>query len=124
MINTIIDIYHGNSIDLEQTSNGGIVAIIHKATEGVSVRDSKYPDRREAAKGLGFLWGAYHFSAGGSVTDQVENFLSYATPEDDELIALDWEASDGPDMTPDHSLTTRRARAVPIGTSSKGLLRS
>ena len=99
MINTIIDIYHGNSIDLEQTSNGGIVAIIHKATEGVSVRDSKYPDRREAAKGLGFLWGAYHFSAGGSVTDQVENFLSYATPEDDELIALDWEASDGPDMT-------------------------
>jgi lysozyme len=99
MINTIIDIYHGNSVDLEQAFEGGIVAIIHKATQGASVRDSKYHKRREAAKELGFLWGAYHFSTGGSVTDQVENFLSYAKPEDDELISLDWEPSDGPDMT-------------------------
>jgi lysozyme len=34
-----------------------------------------------------------------SVSDQVANFLTYAKPEDDELISLDWEPSDGPDMT-------------------------
>jgi lysozyme len=99
MINTIIDTYHGNSVDLEETLEGGVVAIIHKATQGANFRDSKYHQRRDRAKELGFLWGAYHFSTGGSVTDQVENFLSYAKPEEDELISLDWEPSDGPDMT-------------------------
>ena len=99
MINTIIDIYHGNSIDLEQCFAGGIVAIIHKATQGATIRDSKYHERRQRAKEIGFLWGAYHFSTGGSVAEQVDNFLTYARPQDDELISLDWEPSDGPDMT-------------------------
>ncbi len=99
MINTIIDIYHGNNVDLQKAWNGGIVAIIHKATQGTGIRDSTYHDRREQAKKLGFLWGAYHFSTGGSVSDQVANFLTYAKPGDDELISLDWEPSDGPDMT-------------------------
>jgi len=99
MINTIIDIYHGNNIDLEQCFAGGIVAIIHKATQGAAIRDSKYHERRQRAKQLGFLWGAYHFSTGGSVAEQVDNFLTYARPQDDELISLDWEPSDGPDMT-------------------------
>jgi lysozyme len=98
-INTIIDIYHGNSIDLEAARQGGIVAIVHKATQGTGMRDSRYHERRQRAKQLGFLWGAYHFSTGASVTEQVENFLTHARPEDDELISLDWEPSDGPDMT-------------------------
>jgi Lyzozyme M1 (1,4-beta-N-acetylmuramidase) len=103
MINTIIDIFHGNSIDLKAARDGGIVAVIHKATQGSSFRDSRYHQRRERAKELGFLWGGYHFSTGGSVSDQVENFLTYARPEDDELISLDWEPSDGPDMTLDQA---------------------
>jgi lysozyme len=103
MINTIIDIYHGNSIDLDECLAGGILAIIHKATQGATMRDSKYHQRRERAKELGFLWGGYHFSTGGSVSDQVENFLTYARPEDDELISLDWEPSDGLDMTRDQA---------------------
>lgn len=103
MINSIIDIYHGNNVDLQKVKNGGVVAIIHKATQGTAMRDSKYHERRTQAKQLGFLWGAYHFSTGASVSDQVENFLSYARPEDDELISLDWEPSDGPDMTVDQA---------------------
>src|SRR4051812_47014670 len=101
MINTIIDIYHGNTVDLKKVKDGGIIAIIHKATQGTNIRDSQYHVRRKAAKDLGFLWGAYHFSTGGSVSDQVENFLTYARPEDDELISLDWEPSPGPDMSLD-----------------------
>ncbi len=99
MINTIIDIYHGNSVDFQAVKAAGIVAVIHKATQGTSVRDSKYHARRKEAKDLGLLWGAYHFSTGASVTEQVENFLNYARPEADELISLDWEPSDGPDMS-------------------------
>jgi lysozyme len=103
MINTIIDIYHGNSIDLKAAKDGGIVAVIHKATQGASIRDSRYHERRQRAKELGLLWGGYHFSTGGSVSEQVENFLTYARPEEDELISLDWEPSDGPDMTLDQA---------------------
>ena len=98
-INTIIDIYHGNSIDLQKCFDGGTVAILHKATQGSNFSDSKYHQRREGAKQLGFLWGSYHFSTGSSVSEQVENYLTHARPEDDEVICLDWEPSDGPDMT-------------------------
>jgi lysozyme len=104
MINTIIDIYHGNSINFQQVKEAGIVAIIHKATQGATTRDSTYQARRQEAKAMGFLWGAYHFSSGGSVSDQVENFLTYARPEADELISLDWEpSSSGPNMTLDQA---------------------
>jgi lysozyme len=100
MIDTIIDIYHQNSIDFGRVKNAGIVAIIHKATEGSRFTDSEYQDRRQRAKDLGFQWGAYHFSSGEEVTSQVENFLSFTDPNDDELVALDFEPSSrGPNMT-------------------------
>lgn len=103
MTNAIIDIFHGNEIDFQKVSDAGIIAIIHKATQGTGIKDKKYHARKEKAKAMGFLWGAYHFSTGESVTDQVENFLSFAVPGDDELISLDWEPSDGPDMTIDQA---------------------
>jgi lysozyme len=100
MIDTIIDIYHQNSIDLGRVQADGIVAIIHKATEGSRFRDPEYQNRRAPAKNAGFLWGAYHFASGEDVTHQVENFLTYAQPTGDELIALDFEpSSSGPNMT-------------------------
>jgi lysozyme len=49
------------------------------------------------------LWGCYHFASGESVTAQVQNFLEHAQPADDELIALDWEPSDGLDMSLDQA---------------------
>jgi len=100
MINTIIDIYSGNDIDFQATLEGGTVAIIHKATEGTTHKDSRYLKRRDRAKEMGFLWGAYHFSSGDDVASQVELFLTHARPEDGELIALDWEpSSHGENMT-------------------------
>jgi lysozyme len=99
LIESIIDIYHGNAVDFAEVSTGGIVAVIHKATQGATFQDSKYRARRDEAKALGLLWGAYHFSTGELVADQVTNFLRHAKPDEDELIALDWEPSDGPDMT-------------------------
>jgi lysozyme len=93
MIDTIIDIYHQNPIDFDRVRDAGIVAIIHKASEGARFTDRKYHDRRARAKDLGFLWGAYHFASGEDVVHQVENFLSYADPDDDDLIALDFEPS-------------------------------
>lgn len=99
MINGIIDVYHSNSFEVKKLKQNGILAVIHKATQGTAFRDDKYHERRDAAKEAGLLWGAYHFSTGEDVNRQVDHFLSFAEPADDELISLDWEPSDGPDMT-------------------------
>jgi lysozyme len=103
MINSIIDIYHESTINFQEAFNGGVVAIIHKATQGSKIKDYLYHERREKARRTGFLRGGYHFSTAESVVSQVENFLSYAIPEDDELICLDWEPAEGPDMTLDQA---------------------
>jgi len=91
MINTIIDIFHQNHIDFDRARADGIVAIIHKATEGTNFRDNEYRERKQRAKDMGFLWGAYHFSSAGNVLDQVEHFLTVAEPDESDLVALDFE---------------------------------
>jgi len=103
MINTVVDTYHRNTIDFAQLRAGGIVAVIHKGTQGTSFRDPTYQARKMQAKEVGLLWGSYHFSTGEEVPGQVENFLMHVDPQDDELVALDWESSDGPDMTLDQA---------------------
>ena len=102
MIDSIVDLYHVNTVNLAAAKSAGVVAVIHKATEGATVRDAEYRRRRDKAKALGLLWGAYHYSSGVSVTDQVANFIEHAQPQENDVIALDWESStSGPDMTLD-----------------------
>src|SRR5437763_758223 len=102
MIDAVIDIYHGETINFTQVSGAGIVGIIHKATQGATITDDRYADRHERARDLGFLWGAYHFGTGDDVAAQAENFLQFAQPARDELIAVDFEPNpDGTTMTLD-----------------------
>jgi len=105
MVNTIIDIYHRTQINFDKVREAGIVAIIHKASEGADFQDLEYLQRRQIARDKGFLWGAYHYASGASVADQVQNLLEHARPDDSDLIALDFEASHtGPNMTLDQAL--------------------
>ncbi len=101
--NGVIDISHYQTItNWQSLRNAGVAAIVHKATEGRSYRDQQYPARRDKAKSLGFLWGSYHFSSSASPIQQVQNYLEYAHPADDELICLDYEpSSSGINMTYD-----------------------
>ena len=99
MIDTIVDLNHNNSIDVQAAKDGGVIAVIHKATEGATWRDEQYHKRRTAAKAIGLLWGAYHFATPANVLNQVDNFLTHAMPEDDELIALDFEPAKSGNMT-------------------------
>lgn len=93
MIDTIIDGNHTNPIDFAKAKAGGIVAAILKGTEGQYFRDGEYHTRRKAARDVGILTGAYHFSASGSGAAQADYFLDYVKPDDQELISLDWEHS-------------------------------
>lgn len=93
----VIDISHHNEVasnGFQQVRNAGIWGVIHKATESTTYTDPTYGERRIAAKNAGLLWGAYHFVRGGSMSAQVEHFLRYAAPENDTLLALDWEDDD------------------------------
>ena len=100
MFNGVIDISHHNHVeDFARVRRAGVVAVIHKATEGATFRDRLYAERRAAARAAGLRFGSYHFSSGAPVAAQVENYLAHADPQSDELICLDWEESfSGADM--------------------------
>lgn len=94
--NAVIDISHHQHVTLtgaKKIAEAGVIAVIHKASEGRDYRDSTYHERRKLFKSLGFLWGSYHFSSSASPILQVENYLNYAEPEADELVCLDYEPS-------------------------------
>lgn len=103
----IIDLSHHNPVsDWERVREAGILAIIHKATEGATWRDKRYRERRQTAKAAGLLWGAYHFTSGVDPIAQLDNFLDHADPAPDELVALDYEDSfSGANMTLDGMVT-------------------
>lgn len=103
MFNGMIDVSHHNGVaDWAAVRRAGVVAVIHKASEGATFRDPAHDERRRAVEAEGLLWGSYHYSSGASVEAQVRNYLAAASPADDELICLDFEASSaGRDM--DHA---------------------
>lgn len=108
----VLDINHDNDVILADLQAAGMVAVIHKATEGATWQDPLYERRRYEANALGLLWGAYHFSSGRPPEEQVDNFLTtiqWGThPETDNatLLALDYETStSGADMSVDDACT-------------------
>jgi lysozyme len=87
----VIDPYQDNSIDWNKlATDKRVVAIIHKATEGMKV-DSKYASRKKEAVKRGYLWGSYHLGRPGDPAKQAAHYLKVANPGSDELIALDLE---------------------------------
>jgi lysozyme len=95
--NVVIDLYHGDTIDpnsgFHDIVSDGIVAIIHKATQGSGSVDTEYFGRRSRARSVGLLWGSYHFGVGGDPVGQADHYLHIVGPQKGELICLDFEAS-------------------------------
>jgi lysozyme len=97
----IIDLSHFNAKpDFELAKNAGVLAVIHKATQGTAFVDPAYESHREAAGDL--PWGAYHFGDGTDGVAQADFFLGKigTTP----TLALDFERNpSGPSMTLDQA---------------------
>lgn len=89
----VLDLSHHNTVsqDFELAKKFGIRGIIHKATEGLRFKDTKFNARKALAKESGLLWGAYHFFRPGSVADQVDFFVDTVEPDGNTLLALDHE---------------------------------
>lgn len=99
MFDGIMDINHNDDIDLAAAKSAGIVAVIHKATEGATFQDPAYANRRAEAAQLGLLWGAYHFGTAADVGQQLQNFTQTAQLQTGDLVALDYETNSGNQMT-------------------------
>ena len=96
----VVDISHGDGVRSFANAKGaGLVGVIHKATTGATGRDDAYRGRRQIATGANLLWGAYHWGTNADVHAQVENVLSWAEPDSNTLVALDYESTPGNQMT-------------------------
>jgi len=88
----VLDPYYANTIDWDKLKREPrVVAIIHKATIGISKLDPAYLTRKEEGKKRGYLWGSYHWGVSGNPEKQADYYLDTVKPGDDELIALDLE---------------------------------
>jgi lysozyme len=92
-INVVVDISHhnGDKLDFGKAKQAGVVGVIHKATQGFTVKDKRYETNRQKARDVGLLWGAYHFGVGGDGSDQADHFLNTVQPDAGTLLVLDYE---------------------------------
>src|SRR5437899_8975531 len=95
-LDAVIDISHNVQVsDFRAVRSGGILAVIHKTSEGGDWFDPSYASRRQAAEAAGLLWGGYHFGTRQySGARQAQAFLSAAQPGPTTLLALDFEPND------------------------------
>src|SRR5262245_23063070 len=96
----VVDLFHGDRVtSFQKAADFGIWGIIHKATTGATGKDGKYAGRRKPALAAGLLWGAYHWGTHADVRKQVDHFLTTADPDENTLVALDYEDTPGNQMT-------------------------
>jgi len=114
----VVDAYEYNPIDWnELASDRRIVGFIAKASDGLpppyycsgeeeaiklckalwkrhAVARELFQTRKVVAKALGLEWGAYHLARPGNPVEQADNFVDFADPGPDDLLALDIEDND------------------------------
>ena len=114
----VIDAYEYNSIDWQQlVTDKRVAGFINKASDGLpppyfcfgaeadvklckaqwkryAVTRELFQTRKVVAKALGLKWGAYHLARPGNPVEQANNFIDFAEPAPDELMALDIEGID------------------------------
>jgi lysozyme len=95
-LDAVIDISRGvNVADFRRVRQSGILAVIHKASEGGDYPDTACAARRPAAEAAGLLWGTYHYGTGASSgAQQASFFLACTRPGPKTLLALDLEANE------------------------------
>ena len=114
----IVDAYEYNPIDWASLSaDKRVVGFINKASDGLAppyvcsgddteirlckalwkrhaVARELLQTRKVVAKALGLEWGAYHLARPGNPIEQANNFIDFADPGPDDLLALDIEDND------------------------------
>lgn len=87
-----VDLSHWNPTpDFAKMKAGGVLGVIHKATEGTSIVDDQLFKRAASALGVGLAWSTYHFLRPGSMSTQMDFYLRTIDPVQGERVCLDHE---------------------------------
>ncbi|AVA21293.1 glycoside hydrolase family 25 protein [Rhizobium sp. NXC24] len=91
--NSVIDISHHNGTRLrfDRAKEGGVLGVIHKATQGELYVDPTLVANRQRILDTGLLFGAYHFGTGANGVSQAAHFLDVVQPTEKTLLVLDFE---------------------------------
>ncbi len=97
----IVDLHHHDRCNVDEgVREGGLQALILKATEGLDWRDPLFEARVAAVRSKpGLLLGAYHFASGnGTGQQQADHFVARVRAVagaafDEVLLILDWETN-------------------------------
>ena len=120
MIPRVVDLSHHNIVDdLGKTAAAGIWGVIHKATQGVAYEDPMYTSRRVLAAKAGLAWGAYLFLTNDNALKQATKFLNYARPDNDTLVAVDYEQWRLSQCTPQTLVAVLRIIEQKLGRKAK-----
>jgi lysozyme len=113
MLDQIIDISHhnGHNLDFQAAAQSGILAVIHKASQGTLYTDPMFSTNRSLIARINppILFGSYHFGDGSDGSEQAKHYLSMAAPKGNELLALDFEGN-----TAGSTMTLEEARAFVV----------
>jgi lysozyme len=107
----IVDVHHDDgAYDLGAVARGGVVAMLHKATEGRDWRDPAFPGAIGRIADAGLLRAAYHYATRSAPGDAQADFFLAVVDEaahgaGDVLLALDLEG----DLDAPTTMTTREA---------------
>jgi len=74
-----------------------------KATQGTSYINSRMAAQAESARNQGMVVGFYHFLEKGSVSAQVDYFLTNAASVEGDLFAIDWETNPATNTYPSNA---------------------
>ena len=94
-----VDLSHHNpDPDFKKAKAAGLQWCIHKATEGATVTDKTYGERRKLAAEAGILWGSYAFARpdtdGKDAKLEAQHLMKVARPKVGDIVpALDFEVS-------------------------------
>lgn len=93
---SIIDIYHGDKVNIPLMAQNGVTACLLKATQGTGYIDPTFQERHAAATAYGLLTGSYHFMTGEDVGAQFNHWMQQAQFfSGKEAYAVDWESNSG-----------------------------
>jgi lysozyme len=88
----VIDLSHHNPTpDWAKLKAGGVVGVIHKATEGASYVDDQLFSRAKAAMAAGLKWSTYHFLKDSDPAKQMAFYLATVDPVQGERVCIDHE---------------------------------
>jgi lysozyme len=90
---TVIDVSHYQAgLDLSPFAAAGGLAVIAKASQGLSTADPNYAGFRAQALALKLGFASYHYLTSDDPAAQAAFYLATATPVQGERVIADWEA--------------------------------